>query len=214
MPFLKFFWRKLGEKESQTTHNTDIFKTLNFCISILTRVTHSGINLTILGQGSQFSTEAHIEIVNSWKISIKMAEQDPKSDVQDWIDQVLFTKLTAEFHSLPSPWWVSEKVEKSEMINKILAHSLVVQSSRIPQSSHPNLPSYIFSNGCIIICELLRYYLSWLDIDAKVYCGTIYKGRGNGIMHVFLELDNEIGQMSSRCTPSFLKFNFLKSFKK
>ena len=141
-----------------------------------------------------------------------MAEQDRKSDVQDWIDQVLFTKLPPEFHSLPSPWRVSEKVEKSEIINKMLAQSLVIQSSSIPKSSHPNLPNYIFSNGCIMICELLRYYLSWLDIDAKVYCGTMNKGRGNGIMHVFLEIDNEIvdnayiylPQVSSTVSSRFL----------
>ena len=120
-----------------------------------------------------------------------MAEQDPKSDVRDWINRVSFTKLPPEFNSLTSPWRVSENVDKSEMINKILAQSLVVQSSRIPQSRHPELPHYIFSNGCLLVCELLKYYLSWLDVEAKVHCGTL-KQDGYGIMHVFLEIEDEI----------------------
>ena len=120
-----------------------------------------------------------------------MTEQDPKSDVRDWIKRVSFTNLPPEFHSLTSPWRVSEKVAKNEMINKILAQSLVIQSSRIPQSRHPELPHYIFSNGCLLICELLRYYLSWLDVEAKVHCGTL-KEDGCGIMHVFIEIENEI----------------------
>lgn len=112
--------------------------------------------------------------------SEKMAEQDPESDVKTWISKVSFTKIPPAFDSLGCPWRVSEKVEKSETINKILAQSLVVQSSQI-QSDHPRLQSYIFSNGCIIVSELLKYYLSWLDIPAKVYCGTIKKGRGKYI---------------------------------
>ena len=143
----------------------------------------------------------------SWKLSIEMAEQDLKSDVMDWIDRVEFTKLPPGFHSLSSPWRVSQKVDKHEIINKILAHSLVVQSSRIPQSSHPNLPNCIFSNGCVIICELLRYYLSWLDIVAKVYCGTMNKGRGNGIMHVFLEIGSEIVDNAYIYVPQVRKFS-------
>ena len=106
-----------------------------------------------------------------------MAEQDPESDVINWISKVSFTRIPPAFNSLGCPWRVSEDVEKSETINKILAQSLVVQSSQI-QSNHPQLQSCIFSNGCIIVSELLKYYLSRLDISAKVYCGTIEKGKG------------------------------------
>ena len=38
MPFFTFLGPKLGGKVSQTTHNADVFKTLNFCISILTHL--------------------------------------------------------------------------------------------------------------------------------------------------------------------------------
>ena len=121
-----------------------------------------------------------------------MAELDPNSDVRSWIGKVSFTKIPAAFDSLASPWRVSDQVENSETINRILAQSLVVQSSTIPLSDHPNLPHCIYSNGCIIIGELMRYYLSWLNIDAKVHCGSIKKGPGRYMIHVFLEVQGEI----------------------
>ena len=121
-----------------------------------------------------------------------MAELDPGADVASWIDRVSFTKIPPAFHFRSSPYRVPARLNRSETINKILTQSLVVQSSRIPKSKHPNLPHFIFSNGCIIISELLRYYLSYLQIDAKVRCGTMIKGRGRGMVHVFLEIEKEI----------------------
>ena len=111
---------------------------------------------------------------------------------------VIFTKLPPCFNTMASPWRVSDNVENSETINRILGQSIIIQSSSIPKSEHFNLRRNIVSNGCIQIGFLMRYYLSCLDIEAKVHCGTmkrVDKGRyrtRNNMMHIFLEIENEI----------------------
>ena len=125
-----------------------------------------------------------------------MTEEYTQSEVTNWIDQVSFTKLPPAFNMMRSPWRVSEKVNNWKIINRLLAQSFVVQSSTIPfPGTHPNLPFFILSNCCIQICNLMKYYLAHLEVEADVYCGALnidgIEGI-DGIMHVFLEVGGEI----------------------
>ena len=117
-----------------------------------------------------------------------MEENLTTNDAPSWVDRVSFTQLPPSFNNLNSPWRVSNRVNNYKTINKLLAHSFVVQSSTIPTASNHNLRHFILSNGCLKICSLLKYYLSYLNVEAKAYCGIL----GPGIMHVFLEIGNEI----------------------
>ena len=122
-----------------------------------------------------------------------MTEEYTKTPATSWIEQVSFTKLPPSFHTQSSPWRVSRRVNNWETINRLLAHSFVVQSSTIPfPVTHPNLPFFILSNSCIQICNLIRYYLSHLEVEAEVYCGVLKMDDTQGIMHVFLDIGGEI----------------------
>ena len=126
-----------------------------------------------------------------------------------WLEnQLEIPKIPDTFRSLGAPWRVSDKVRQSETINKVLEHSFEVQASRIDASSslyaNAEAASYLhevnytctMDRQCIEISGLLQYYFSWLDIDAKVFCGTMirpgqwHKDVGN--FHTFLEIEDEI----------------------
>ena len=122
-----------------------------------------------------------------------MTEEYTNTDVTNWINQVSFTKLPPAFNMMRSPWRVSSRVDKAGTINRLLAHSFVVQSSTIPfPVTHPNLPFFILSNSCIQICNLMKYYLAHLQMEAEVHCGALKMDDIQGIMHVFLEIGGEI----------------------
>ena len=121
-------------------------------------------------------------------------EQYITNDVTNWIERVSFTKLPQSFNNLRSPWKVSSRVNNSETINKLLAHSFVVQSSTIPSSPNPSLRHFILSNCCIQICNLIKYYLSHLNVESAAHCGALKSPMDSniGVMHVFLVIENEI----------------------
>ena len=122
-----------------------------------------------------------------------MTEEYTNTDVTNWINQVSFTKLPPAFNRMRSPWRVSSRVNNAETINRLLAQSFVVQSSTIPfPVTHPNLPFFILSNSCIQICNLMKYYLAHLEVEAEVHCGALNMDGIQGIMHVFLEIGGEI----------------------
>ena len=62
---------------------------------------------------------------------------ESNTNVSEWLLHVSFTQIPRSFQQINSPWRVSPKIKKSKIINSILAHSLVVQSSAIP------LPVYL-----------------------------------------------------------------------
>ena len=129
-----------------------------------------------------------------------------------WLeDQMEFPQFPERFRTLGSPWRVSDGVSQSETINKILEHSFEVQASRVSASSDiysnvsPLFPeSYVctMNRQCIEISGLLQYYFSWLDIDAKVFCGTMTRScKDLGKFHTFLEIEGEIIDNTYSCPP-------------
>ena len=130
-----------------------------------------------------------------------------------WLEeQMEFPKIPDTFRSLGSPWRVSDRVSQSETINKVLEHSFEVQASRVHASSefysdaYPPLPEeYVctMNRQCIEISGLLQYYFSWLDIDAKVFCGTMMRPghffKDMGKFHTFLEIEGEIIDNTYSC---------------
>ena len=125
-----------------------------------------------------------------------------------WLeDQMEIPKIPNTFRSLGAPWRVSDQVNQSEIINKVLEHSFEIQASRIDASSdlYANAVSLLQHEGkhlctmdrqCIEISGLLQYYFSWLDIDAKVFCGTMIRPghwcKDASKFHTFLEIEDEI----------------------
>merc|ERR1711884_266077 len=104
--------------------------------------------------------------------------------------------MPESFKHLRSPWRVSNNVNKADIINKLLEHSLVVQSSTVPDevTSQDLRRHFIMSNNCINISILLDYFLAHLGVASKVYCGAL-KAPGddsNALMHVFLKVEEEV----------------------
>ena len=116
------------------------------------------------------------------------------NDVTSWIERVSFTNLPRSFNNLRSPWRVSSQVNNCEIINKLLGHSFVVQSSTIPSSPNPSLRHFILSNCCQQVTILLKYYLSHLNVESAAYCGALKLSMDSnlGVMHLFLVIENEI----------------------
>ena len=136
-----------------------------------------------------------------------MTEEYTNTDVTNWIDQVSFTRLPPDFTNMRSPWRVSRRVNNCETINRLLAQSFVVQSSTIPfPVTHPNLPFFILSNSCIQISNLIKYYLSHLEVEAEVHCGALTLDGIRGILHVFLEIGGEIVDNTYVHSEVFLTF--------
>ena len=123
------------------------------------------------------------------------------------VDKMDIPKIPNTFRSLGAPWRVSDQVNKSEIINKILEHSFEVQASRIDASldlyanavsllQHEEKYLCTMNRQCIEISGLLQYYFSWLDIDAKVFCGTMIRPghwcKDASKFHTFLEIEDEI----------------------
>jgi len=121
-----------------------------------------------------------------------MEEYLQTNDATRWIDRVSFTQLPPSFNNFASPWRVSSRVKNYEAINKLLAHSLVVQSSTISTASDHSLHYFIRSNCCLQISSFVKYYLSFLNVEVKAYCGALTRSEGYGLMHAFLEIENEI----------------------
>ena len=132
-----------------------------------------------------------------------------------WLeDQMEFPQFPEMFRSLGSPWRVSDRVSQSETINKVLEHSFEVQASRVSASSDfysdasslfPEEYVCTMNRQCIEISGLLQYYLSWLGIDAKVFCGTMIRPghccKDCGKFHTFLEIEGEIIDNTYSCPP-------------
>ena len=136
-----------------------------------------------------------------------MEEYLQTKDATRWIDRVSFTQLPPSFNNFASPWRVSSRVNNAETINRLLAQSFVVQSSTIPfPVTHPNLPFFILSNSCIQISNLIKYYLSHLEVEAEVHCGALTLDGIRGIMHVFLEIEGEIVDNTYVHSEVFLRF--------
>ena len=120
---------------------------------------------------------------------------ESNTNVSEWLLHVSFTQIPRSFQQISSPWRVSPKIKKSKIINSILAHSLVVQSSAIPLPVYLKsytLDYYIMTNACTDICCFLKYYLSWVGVEVTVLNGTFLKTSGEKIMHTFMEIENEI----------------------
>ena len=119
-------------------------------------------------------------------------------NVEDWIEHMEFPQIPDTFSNLSSPWRVSSHVTQAETINKLLEHSLIVQSSALDfswQLQEGILGDYVctMDKFCIEISGLLQYYFSWLDVDAKVFCGTMMRSiKDLGKFHTFLEIEDEI----------------------
>ena len=117
------------------------------------------------------------------------------TDSSQWVVWVSFTQMPESFRHLRSPWRVSKNVNKADTVNKLLEHSLVVQSSTVPDEvTSQDLRHFIMSNNCINISILLDYYLAHLGVASKVYCGAL-KAPGddsNALMHVFLKVEEEL----------------------
>ena len=137
-----------------------------------------------------------------------------------WLeDQMEIPKIPDTFRILGAPWRVSDKVSQSETINKVLEHSFEVQASRIDASSdlYANAASMLhelkytctMDRQCIEISGLLQYYFSWLDIDAKVFCGTMirpgHRYKDARKFHTFLEIEDEIIDNTYSCAKVSLK---------
>ena len=91
------------------------------------------------------------------------------TDSSQWVVWVSFTQMPESFRNLRSPWRVSRNVNKADMVNKLLEHSLVVQSSTVPDEvTSQDLRHFIMSNNCINISILLDYYLAHLGVASKV----------------------------------------------
>ena len=130
-----------------------------------------------------------------------------------WLEkQMDFPHIPDTFRSLGSPWRVSDGLSQSETINKVLERSFEVQASRFDSSTHfyseasSHFPEdYVctMNRQCIETSGLLQYYFSWLDVDAKVFCGTMlrpgqfFKDFGN--FHTFLEIEGEIIDNTYSC---------------
>ena len=56
------------------------------------------------------------------------------TDTSQWVNRVAFTQMPESFKHLRSPWRVSKNVNKADIINKLLEHSLVVQSSTVAKA--------------------------------------------------------------------------------
>ena len=78
---------------------------------------------------------------------------------------------------------LSSRVNNYEAINKLLAHSFVVQSSTISTASNHSLHYFIRSNCCLQISSFVKYYLSFLNVEVKAYCGALTRSEGYGLMH-------------------------------
>ena len=123
-----------------------------------------------------------------------------------WLEeQMEFPKIPDTFRSLSSPWRVSDGVSQSVTINKVLERSFEVQASRIDASTELYRDvsplfheDYVctMNRQCIEISGLLQYYFSWLDVDAKVFCGSMKRPghffKDLGKFHTFLEIEGEI----------------------
>ena len=123
-----------------------------------------------------------------------------------WLEeQMEFPKIPDTFRSLGSPWRVSDGVSQSVTINKVLERSFEVQASRIDASTELYRDvsplfheDYVctMNRQCIEISGLLQYYFSWLDVDAKVFCGSMNRPghffKDLGKFHTFLEIEGEI----------------------
>ena len=115
--------------------------------------------------------------------------------VSKWIDEVDKTKLpTTLMKSLRHPpWCLPDADEKSEIVNKILELSFMVQSSTIPRSRKKDFHRFILSNCCMNVSVLMKYYLSWFDIACDVHCGAFrYGGGQGGIVHVFNDINGDV----------------------
>jgi len=120
-----------------------------------------------------------------------------ETNAEEWVEEVKLTKLPGSFKNVLNkpPWNVSRSNSQAEVINRILNHSVILQSSTIPTADYVNFHHFILSNCCNNITFLLKHYFDHLSItNVNVVCGGLEPPSDDekAIMHVFLDIDDEI----------------------